>query len=91
MKNTKDILIEKMEAIHDKCYGIYQEHGGYDYHDEMHYQLRGLDETIGEASLEEETENLRSLFDDAQAIHEWFQHVEKIRVLQKSMPEVIFG
>jgi len=91
MKNTKDILIENMVAIHDKCYGIYQEHGGYDYHDEMHCQLSGLDETIGEASLEEETENLMSFFDDALHTYEWFQHVEKIRVLQKSMPEVIFG
>ena len=73
--------------MNDQCYNIFNEHGGYNYNDDMLYQLQGLRESIGECLNEEDWENMVK---EASTTLKWFKHIEEIRKLEESIPNSLY-
>jgi hypothetical protein len=44
---------KRVEEINSICWHIFNEHGGYDYNDDMLYQLQGLGDSISECMNDE--------------------------------------
>jgi|TARA_Y100000289_G_C3920749_1_gene150188 hypothetical protein len=86
---TKESVIIKCANIHKKCWKIYDDYGGYDYNDQMLYQLTGLNETI-EMTFNDKYP-LETCLKEAEITYNWFKHIKKIRVLQESEPESLYG
>ena len=92
MKNTAisatmSQMMASVVEMSDQCYAIFHEHGGYNYNDEMLYQLQGLRESIGECLNEEDWKNMK---DEATTTLIWFKHIENIRRLEDSIPESLY-
>jgi len=78
---------EKVNKLSGQCYDIFHEYGGYDYNDEMLYQLQGLQESIHECMNEEDWKNM---VEEAETTNTWFKHIEKIRELQENIPTSLY-
>tara|TARA_R110000803_G_scaffold70598_1_gene133549 strand:+ start:1089 stop:1370 length:282 start_codon:yes stop_codon:yes gene_type:complete len=89
--DTLSITIADMMSgvveMNDQCYRIFEELGGYNYNDDMLYQLQGLRESIGECVNEEDWKNMVT---EASTTLMWFKHIEKIRKLEDSIPESLY-
>ena len=79
---------KKINKMHQEMWKIFNKWGGYDYNDEMLIQLSGVDEEIAEA---EEDNDWEYYYKNIKATHKWFKQVQKIRSLQESLPDVIYG
>ena len=78
---------ERVNKLSGQCYDIYHEYGGYDYNDEMLYQLQGLQESIHECMNEKDWEGV---VEEAETTCLWFLHIEKIRELQENIPTSLY-
>ena len=78
---------EKINKLNGQCWDIFNEYGGYDYNDEMLYQLEGLADSEGECMNEEDW---RNMVEEAKTTYKWFKHIEKIRELQDSIPTSLY-
>ena len=78
---------ERVEKINSICWHIFNEHGGYDYNDEMLYQLQGLGDSISECMNEEDSKNM---VDEAETTYTWFKHIKNIRELQDNIPTSLY-
>jgi len=81
--------MSKLHTIHNKCYAIYHEFGGYEHNDQKIYQLRGLESDINE--YDEWGENHESVKANADATLLWFKWVKKSMVLKSAQPDSIYG
>ena len=79
---------KQITKMHQEMWAIFNKWGGYDYNDEMLIQLSGVDEEIAEA---EEDNDWEYCYKNVKATYKWFKQVEKIRSLQESLPDVIYG
>ena len=78
---------EKVNKLSSQCWGIFEEYGGYDYNDEMLYQLEGLQDSIDECMNEIDWEDM---VEKAETTCLWFLHIEKIRELQENIPTSLY-
>lgn len=78
---------KRVNTLDKKCWDIFNEYGGYDYNDEMLYQLEGLADSKGECMNEEDWE---SMVEEAETTYTWFKHIKNIRELQESIPESLY-
>ena len=78
---------ERVNKLSGQCYDIYHEYGGYDYNDEMLYQLQGLDACMSECRNEIDWEDM---VEKAETTNTWFKHIEKIRELQENIPTSLY-
>ena len=74
---------KRVNSLNGYCWDIFNEYGGYDYNDEMLYQLRGLQDSIHECMNEEDWKNM---VEESETTCTWFLHIKKIRVLQENIP-----
>ena len=77
----------RVNLISAQCWDIFNEHGGYDYNDDMLYQLEGVSCSEDECMNEEDWKNM---VDEAETTYTWFKHIKKIRVLQESIPTSLY-
>jgi hypothetical protein len=88
METTIDIMREQCREIYNECWEIFTEFGGYEYNDEMYWQISGLRDSIDEYfSDDKDVEYLLGL---AIKTGNWFMWVKKIRTLQENEPESLF-
>tara|TARA_R110000803_G_scaffold108539_1_gene176835 strand:+ start:104 stop:385 length:282 start_codon:yes stop_codon:yes gene_type:complete len=87
ISSTMAKLMSNVVKMNDQCYHIFNEHGGYNYNDDMLYQLQGLRQSIGECLNEEDWDNMVK---EASTTLKWFKHIEKIRKLEESIPNSLY-
>jgi len=78
---------KRVYTLISKCRRIYHIYGGCDYHDEMHWQLQGLESHIADCVTEKDYEGV---LEDVETTFRWFKYIEKIRVLQENLPPSLF-
>jgi hypothetical protein len=78
---------KRVEEINSICWHIFNEHGGYDYNDDMLYQLQGLGDSISECMNDEDWKNM---VDEAETTYTWFKHIKNIRELQDNIPTSLY-
>ena len=78
---------ERVNKLNSNCWDIFNEYGGYDYNDEMLYQLQGLGDSISECMNEEDWKNM---VDEAETTYTWFKHIKNIRELQDNIPTSLY-
>ena len=79
-----NFLQSKLDDMIEEMWSIFYTHGGYDYNDEMIYQLEGITE------YEEQKDSVESVFEDVLSVYNWFKWVESIRQLQENEPPKLF-
>ena len=82
-----NIYKERVNSLSGYCWAIFEEYGGYDYNDEMLYQLEGLQDSIDECMNEIDWEDM---VEKAETTNTWFKHIEKIRELQENIPTSLY-
>ena len=78
---------KRVDQISANCWDIFNEHGGYDYNDDMLYQLQGLGDSISECMNEEDWEGMVK---EAETTYTWFKHIKNIRELQDNIPTSLY-
>ena len=73
--NTNEKLAQKM---YREIQNIYNNYGGYDYNDTMWCQY-------------EKDEDWNSLIKELKPCLEYMRHIKKIRILQESIPQPLYG
>ena len=84
---------KRVEEINSICWHIFNEHGGYDYNDDMLYQLQGLGESIHECSddaVKFGDKAWEGMLEEVETTYTWFKHIKKIRVLQENIPTSLY-
>ena len=89
MKFTKKTQKERIEinSIVGKCWSIYNEHGGYEYNDEMIYQLDGIRYSMEECECDEDIEHM---LNEAKEVLKYFVWVKNIKELIENEPPQIY-
>jgi len=82
MKNQKRVY-----TINNLCWDIFNEHGGYNFNDEMLTQLEGLSDSISECMNDDDWEHMLK---EANTTHAWFDWVKSIRVLEDNEPKSLY-
>ena len=80
-KTVKEII-----KINDKIWDIFNEHGGYEFHDEMIWQLDGYGMSISEMEEDEHEHVLK----EGKATLEYFEWVVKMLELKDSEPPQLY-
>jgi len=80
-KTVKEII-----KINDKLWDIFNEHGGYEYNDEMIWQLEGYGISINEME-EDETEHV---LEEGVATLKYFEWVVNMIELKESEPPQLY-
>jgi len=80
MSTGKEVAHKMLGEIWD----IFNEHGGYDYNDEMYWQTQGAEDSWGEASQDDDWDSLISEYKECL---DFMRHVKKIRILQEDSPQ----
>ena len=80
-KTVKEII-----KINDKLWDIFHEHGGYEYNDEMIWQLEGYGMSIEEME-EDETDHVLK---EGNTTLEYFEWVVKMIELKESEPPQLY-
>jgi len=80
-KTVKEII-----KINDKLWDIFNEHGGYEYNDEMIWQLEGYGISINEME-EDETEHV---LEEGVATLKYFEWVVNMLELKESEPPQLY-
>tara|TARA_R110000737_G_scaffold72286_2_gene100787 strand:- start:3176 stop:3427 length:252 start_codon:yes stop_codon:yes gene_type:complete len=80
-KTVKEII-----KINDKLWDIFHEHGGYEYNDEMIWQLEGYATSIDEME-EDETDHVLK---EGNTTLEYFEWVVKMIELKESEPPQLY-
>ena len=80
-KTVKEII-----KINDKLWDIFNEHGGYEYNDEMIWQLEGYGISISEME-EDETEHV---LEEGVATLKYFEWVVSMLELKESEPPQLY-
>ncbi len=80
-KTVKEII-----KINDKLWDIFNEHGGYEYNDEMIWQLEGYGISISEME-EDETEHV---LEEGVATLKYFEWVVNMLELKESEPPQLY-
>jgi len=67
--------------MNSEMWSIFDEHGGYDYNDEMLTQLEGLSISMSDCA-DRNFENVHDVYDDCLTTYRWFKYVERYRKAQ---------
>lgn len=78
---------KKVCKIQAKLWDIFNEHGGYDYNDEMYWQLQGLQGSIDECMNDADWVNMLS---EADTTLKYFKWIKSILVLKDNEPESLY-
>lgn len=78
---------KRVDQISANCWHIFNEYGGYDYNDDMLYQLQGLQYSMFECESEEDW---KGMVDEAETTYTWFKHIKNIRELQDNIPTSLY-
>jgi len=79
--------IDRVRKGYNHCWDIFQEHGGYEFNDEMLYQLQGLQQSIDECEDEDDYEHM---MDEVIKTKAWFDWVVKMILLKEAEPESLY-
>jgi hypothetical protein len=84
---------KRVNSLNGYCWAIFEEYGGYDYNDEMLYQLQGLRDSIAECeddAVKFGDKAWEGMVEEAETTYTWFKHIEKIRELQEDIPTSLY-
>jgi len=82
-------VISKAKKMYDEIWDIFNEHGGYDYNDEMYYHCLGASQSFQEC--EEDNDGWEALIKhEFEPCLKYMRHIKKIRILQESMPSEVY-
>ena len=79
--------MELAQKMLDEIWEIFEEHGGYDYNDTMYYQALGSSESFSETELDDDWDGL---IEEFETVLNYMRHIQKIRILQESIPDEIY-
>jgi hypothetical protein len=85
-QTVNDIL--KIKEMREKMWGIFEEYGGYEYHDEMYWQLMGIDDSM---SLCEEDGDIPNMLKEALETMAYFEWVVEVKKLMEREPPQLYG
>ena len=78
---TKETLKDrkKINRMHIKMWEIFEEHGGYEYNDEMYWQLMGIKDSLDECEEDGDIPNMLKEATETMAYFNWVVEVKKLR------------
>lgn len=79
---------EKITQMHGRMWEIFNEHGGYEYNDEMFYQLQGIQESMNDC---EDDRDIPHMLREATDTMKFFEWVVEYRALMDREPPQIYG
>ena len=87
---TKKTLEQRTEVanLFSKMWEIFEEHGGYEYNDEMYWQLQGMHESI---SAYDDDQDIPILLKEAKETMAFFDWVVEYKELMDREPPTIYA
>ena len=87
---TKETLKDrqKINKMNSKMWEIFEEYGGYEYNDDMLYQLQGLQESIDEC---EDDDDIPYMLKEATETMAYFEWVVEVKQLMDREPTQLYG
>jgi hypothetical protein len=83
-----ETMKKKAEEMLNEIWRIFNDYGGYEYNDSMLYQCEGASTSWMEA---EQDEDWDGLVKEYKPCLEYMRHIQKIRILQESLPNEIYS
>ena len=78
----------KAKKMYDEIWDIFNEHGGYDYNDEMYWQCVGASQSFQECEEDDDWEAL--IKHEFEPCLKYMRHIKKLIILQDSIPPAIY-
>lgn len=78
----------KINRMHNKMWQIFNEHGGYEYNDEMYWQLQGIQDSLDEC---EDDDDIPNMLEEASETMQFFDWVVEYKELMEREPPMIYG
>tara|TARA_R110000803_G_scaffold163375_1_gene227023 strand:+ start:1440 stop:1706 length:267 start_codon:yes stop_codon:yes gene_type:complete len=77
---TKETLKDRqnIKKMNHKMWEIFEEYGGYEYNDEMYWQLQGLKDSFSECEDDGDIPNMLQETKETMAYFEWVVEVKKL-------------
>ena len=85
-KTSKDRL--NISQMHKKMWDIFHEHGGYEYNDDMLYQLQGMAMSMDEC---EDDDDIPHMLKEATETMKFFDWVVEYKDLMEREPPQLYG
>ena len=88
MTDTRRKDMDRISNINAKMWSIFNEYGGYEYNDEMYYQLVGFRESLLECETDED---YSYMLEEALDTMKYFNWVVEYKQLMDREPPQIYG
>ena len=79
---------KKINEIKTKIWDVFEEHGGYEYHDEMYWQLQGFQDSMDECETDDDIVNMLNEASDTIKFFDW---VVEYKELMEREPPQLYG
>lgn len=79
---------KKIDQMYNRMWDIFNEHGGYEYNDEMFYQLQGIQESISDCKEDSDIPHMLKEANETMAFFEW---VVEYKGLMDREPPQLYG
>ena len=85
---TKETLKDrkKINKMHHKMWKIFEDYGGYEYNDEMYWQLQGMRDSLSECEDDSDIPNMLNEATDTMAYFDWVVEVKKL--MEREPPQL---
>jgi|TARA_R100000935_G_scaffold56849_1_gene89363 hypothetical protein len=79
---------KKINEIKTKIWDVFEEHGGYEYNDEMYWQLQGFQDSMDECETDDDIVNMLNEASDTIKFFDW---VVEYKELMEREPPQLYG
>ena len=79
---------KKINEIRTKIWDVFEEHGGYEYNDEMYWQLQGFQDSMDECDTDDDIVNMLNEASDTIKFFDW---VVEYKELMEREPPQLYG
>tara|TARA_B100000768_G_C11191434_1_gene337510 strand:- start:471 stop:740 length:270 start_codon:yes stop_codon:yes gene_type:complete len=79
---------KKINEIRTKIWDVFEEHGGYEYNDEMYWQLQGFQDSMDECETDDDIVNMLNEASDTIKFFDW---VVEYKELMEREPPQLYG
>jgi len=79
---------KKIDQMYNRMWDIFNEHGGYEYNDDMFYQLQGIQESISDCKEDRDIPHMLKEAKETMAFFEW---VVEYKELMDREPPQLYG
>jgi len=79
---------KKIDQMYNRMWDIFNEHGGYEYNDDMFYQLQGIQESISDCKEDSDIPHMLKEAKETMAFFEW---VVEYKELMDREPPQLYG